>query len=328
MFEMNTPNTIDNNGKLVKSETRATSMDDLKLVTISDLNSAIDNMGGGGDLSNYVTADTFNDTINSRDAVLLTPLENIKRRYLGGSVRYGATTCTVIHKFKGDIGSTLFVVSDDSNPTSNTTYDANYDETILYILFAAPVGIITTTSYIVVIEPPINIQPDELHSLLLFHQEVDLLPAKTEVRLDMLSAWSDGVELILQDLNARIDGHISGDNTRWQVEADANAKLMARLEGLLTEPVVVVGEGGLINVLDLSSNWTATVKGSIVCSYAGLPLAAVSVLVDSAPVWTCILGLTENPSQKIPVEAGQTVSLSSLLSIGVAISVIFYPDEV
>lgn len=142
------------------------------------------------------------------------------------------------------------------------------------------------------------------------------------------------------NLNIKIDDHIDGDEVRWQADADAKVKMIADLKEWTKKqiagtnpqynyesPTVVIGSGGLINILDLASNWTVPANGAIICSYSGLPVALTSVNIDGEPVWSVpLLGIGAiNPSDEIPVTPGQVISLSTLLSVGFKISVSYYP---
>jgi hypothetical protein len=139
-----------------------------------------------------------------------------------------------------------------------------------------------------------------------------------------------------------LNNHIDSDQTRWQVEADAKLQMTAdikawtksELDGInppydYTQPIQVIGKEGLLDISLSTSSYTFPMDGTIVCAASGFLSVTTRVLVDDDEVWDAplLLGISgsPNPSDEIPVVAGQVLRLSSVLAVGAAISVTFYP---
>ncbi len=144
---------------------------------------------------------------------------------------------------------------------------------------------------------------------------------------------------------SNLTNHISDDQDRWQSIVDLISKNTTDMKAWVKNQIagtnpsydytngsIVAGAGGLLNISQAGSTWVAPMNGSLVCSIGGLLSLGVSVLVNDASVWDSpvyLLGVKvgggDNPSAEIPINAGDVVSLSNVLSLGTAINVMFYP---
>lgn len=141
-------------------------------------------------------------------------------------------------------------------------------------------------------------------------------------------------------------GHVDSDQARWQTTLDAQVAQEARLKQWCQDlilgstpildygnPTLVMGAGGLVNLLD-GQEWTAPYNGAIVCSSGGLLSVAYSVLVNGVSVWEspiyllgAKIGGDDTPSTEIPISSGDVVTASGLLSLGSPINVTFYKNK-
>lgn len=139
--------------------------------------------------------------------------------------------------------------------------------------------------------------------------------------------------------------HITDDQSRWQSLVDLIANNTADMKEWVkgqiagTNPAydynsgtTVIGDGGLLNIAISGSEWIAPVNGAIVCSIGGLLSLGASILVNGTSVWdspvyllSIQVGGDTNPSPEIEISAGDRISLSTVLSLGTALNVKFYP---
>ncbi len=97
-----------------------------------------------------------------------------------------------------------------------------------------------------------------------------------------------------------------------------------------TQPLVVLGTGGLITLGD-NNGWTATSNGGIVVTYSATLGAAKILLVDGVQRWQAVLALlgastTKSPSEPIQVSTGQVVTVTGLVGLVESLDVTFYPN--
>ena len=154
------------------------------------------------------------------------------------------------------------------------------------------------------------------------------------------------VYINLIDVYDMLNSHIQSDEGRWQSTLDYMVALEARLKQYVEDriagvtfpvdygnPTLVMGNGGLVNLLD-GQEWTAPVSGAIVCASGGLLSVAYQVQIDGTGIWDSPLyalgikiGGGDSPSPDIPINAGQVVTASGLLSLGSPINVTFYRNK-
>ncbi len=151
--------------------------------------------------------------------------------------------------------------------------------------------------------------------------------------------------------SAALNTHIDSDEQRWQTTVDSAAQMQANILDQVQKmilgtsmpldyanPQTVVGTNGFLT-LGQTNTWQVPYNGAIVCSAGGALTTSVTVMVmDGSAVtqeWispTYVLGLPVGgdkiPSNYIPVEAGNIVTTSGLLTLGSPISVIYYPNKI
>lgn len=147
-------------------------------------------------------------------------------------------------------------------------------------------------------------------------------------------------------ISTQLQNHIADDQYRWQNETDANTKIELRLKQYIqdvisgttpqydyTTPVTVIGTGGLITLAG-GDSYIVPANGAIRCESGGLLGVAALVQVNGETVWTSplqVLGIPvggdENPSNDIPVNAGDEVYSPTLLGLGQTLNVTYYPRK-
>ncbi len=147
-------------------------------------------------------------------------------------------------------------------------------------------------------------------------------------------------------IQSNLDTHIASDEGRWQSTLDFSVAMEARLKQYVEDriagvifpvdygnPTLVMGNGGLVNLLD-GQEWTAPTNGAIICATGGLLSVAYQVQINNTGVWDSPLyalgikiGGDDSPSPEIPINAGDVVTASGLLSLGSPINVTFYRNK-
>jgi hypothetical protein len=157
---------------------------------------------------------------------------------------------------------------------------------------------------------------------------------------------TDGsIDIDVKWLCLQLVRHIQNDLDRWQNALDtiiaSENRMMALIQSIsatsvgnydYSNPTVIVGTGGLISV---SQNRSVTIpaNGAIKCNIGGLLSTSIVVNRNDSPIWTSpilLLGSTigdPNPSDYIPVAAGDIVTVSGSLGLGQVLNVTFYPNK-
>lgn len=145
------------------------------------------------------------------------------------------------------------------------------------------------------------------------------------------------IDILLQEA---LDSHIRDDAKRWQLQADVNASMDARIielaqqvyDGTIPQmdesnPTVIIGTGGLID-LGSSDSYTIVKNGYIRCVYQTILGAAISVLVNGVSVFDVLVGLLgTQASDFIQVSTGDVITSIGTLSLGGGLNVTFYPNK-
>ncbi len=171
------------------------------------------------------------------------------------------------------------------------------------------------------------------------------------------------LDLFQSRIAAIADGfstHIDQDEARWQTNLDlivdakaqaignAVAQAMDEFKALyqggqvpetydFSAPLTIVSTAGtLLTLLGGGSSYTFTANGSIICA-AGAVLSVAKVITiahaaGGTTTWTSplsVLGIPiggdKNPSDYIPVRAGDVLTVTGIIGVGESLSVKFYP---